>query len=121
MPNVELFIFSVTRYSSGYEQKQWWLDNYASFFKKENRIIISREDNGMRDSSLLKAEYLANYKRDDSILILIDDDPQNVKDVRRLNEDVFLLKDTVLVDDTAHKLKLEINTGSNSKTFVKKI
>ena len=121
MPNVELFIFSVTRYSSGYEQKQWWLDNYASFFKKENRIIISREDNGMRDSSLLKAEYLANYQRDDSILILIDDDPQNLKDVRRLNEDVFLLKDTVLVDDTAHKLKLEINTGSNSKTFVKKI
>ncbi len=90
-------------------------------FKKENRIIISREDNGMRDSSLLKAEYLENYKRDDSILILIDDDPQNLKDVRRLNEDVFLLKDTVLVDDTAHKLKLEINTGSNSKTFVKKI
>ena len=29
MPNVELFIFSVTRYSSGYEQKQWWLDTYA--------------------------------------------------------------------------------------------
>ena len=121
MPNVELFIFSVTRYSSGYEQKQWWLDTYASFFKKENRIIISREDNGMRDSSLLKAEYLANYQRDDSVLILIDDDPQNLKDVRRLNEDIFLLKDTVLVDDTAHKLKLEINTGSNSKSFVKKI
>ena len=73
-------------------------------------------------SSLLACpEYLANYKRDDSILILIDDDPQNLKDVRRLNEDVFLLKDTVLVDDTAHKLKLEINNGSNSKTFVKKI
>ena len=43
----------------------------------------------MRDSSLLKAEYLANYQRDDSVLILIDDDPQNLKDVRRLNEDIF--------------------------------
>ena len=109
MPNVELFIFSATRYSSGFAQKNWWLDTYAPFFKKENRIIISREDNGMRDSSLLKAEYLANYERDDSILILIDDDPKNLKDVRNLNEDVILLKDTVLVDDTARKLKTEIN------------
>ena len=75
----------------------------------------------MRDSSLLKAEYLATYQRDDSVLILIDDDPQNLKDVRRLNEDIFLLKDTVLVDDTAYNLKLRINTGSNSKSFVKKI
>ena len=96
------------------------MDTYASFFKKENRIIISREDNGMRDSSLLKAEYLANYQRDDSILILIDDDPQNLKDVRRLNEDIFLLKDTVLVDDTAHELKAKINDCSNSKKLIKK-
>jgi len=121
IPNVEMFIFSATRYSSGLAQKHWWLDTYAPFFEKENRIIISREDNEMRDSSLLKAEYLANYERDGSILILIDDDPKNLKDVRKMNEDVILLKDTVLVDDTAHKLKLEINTGSNSKTFVKKI
>ena len=54
MPNVELFIFSATRYSSGFAQKHWWLDTYAPFFKKENRIIISREDNGMKDSSILK-------------------------------------------------------------------
>ena len=61
----------------------------------------------MRDSSILKAEYLANYERDGSILILIDDDPKNLKDVRKMNEDVILLKDTVLVDDTARKLKLK--------------
>lgn len=109
MPNVELFIFSATRYSSGYEQKQWWLDQYAPFFKSENRIIISREDNGMRESAILKAEYLANYERDGSVLILIDDDPRNLKEVRKLCEDVILLKDTVLVDDTARKLRESIN------------
>ena len=107
MPNVELFIFSATRYSSGFAQKHWWLDTYAPFFKKENRIIISREENNMTDSSVLKAEYLANYERDGSVLILIDDDPKNLKDVRKLNEDIILLKDTVLVDDTARKLKEE--------------
>ena len=42
MPNVELYIFSATRYSSGFEQKHRWLDTYAPFFKRENRIIISR-------------------------------------------------------------------------------
>ena len=109
MPNVELFIFSATRYSSGIAQKNWWLDKYAPFFKKKNRIIISREDNDMRPSSQLKSEYLANYKRDDSLLILIDDDPRNLKEVNKLNEDVILLKDTVLVDDTARKLKNKTN------------
>ena len=107
MPNVELFIFSATRYSSGFAQKHWWLDTYAPFFKKENRIIISREENNMTDSSVLKAEYLANFERDGSVLILIDDDPKNLKDVRKLNDDIILLKDTVLVDDTARKLKEE--------------
>ena len=120
MPNVELFIFSATRYSSGIAQKHWWLDTYAPFFKRENRIIISREENDMRDSSILKALFLANYERDDSILILIDDDPKNLKDVRSLNEDVILLKDTVLVDDTARRLKNEINAEKGVKVFIKK-
>lgn len=115
IPNVELFIFSATRYSSGFAQKHYWLDTYAPFFKKENRIIISREENNMRDSSTLKAEYLANYKRDGSVLILIDDDPKNLKDVRKLNEDVILLKDTVLVDDTARNLKMKLKTIRRKK------
>ena len=128
MPNVELFIFSATRYSSGFEQKHWWLDTYAPFFKRDNRIIISREENNMIDSSILKAEYLANYERDDSVLILIDDDPKNLKDVSKLNEDIILLKDTVLVDDTARKIKNEIkfiegtsddNIYENVKTYSK--
>lgn len=110
MPNVELFIFSATRYSSGFDQKHRWLDTYASFFKRENRIIISREENNMTDSSILKAEFLARYERDGSILILIDDDPKNLKDVSELNDDIILLKDTVLVDDTALKLNCDIKT-----------
>ena len=96
--NIELYIFSVTRMSNGYEQKQYWLDKYAPFFKKENRIIISRESNDMTKTAVLKAEYLRDYKRDGSVLILIDDDPRNLKEVHKLNEDIILLKDTVLED-----------------------
>ena len=98
MPNVELFIFSATRMSEGYQQKQIWLDKYAPFFKKENRIIISREDNGMIESSILKANYLKEYKKDDGIIVVIDDDPKNLKEIKKINDDIVLLKDTVLVD-----------------------
>lgn len=121
MPNVELYIFSATRYSSGIKQKHWWLDIYAPFFKRENRIIISREENNMIDSSTLKAEYLANYARDGSVLILIDDDPKNLKDVRKLNDDIILLKDTVLVDDTARKMKDEIKLVEETEKVHKKL
>lgn len=113
MPNIEMFIFSATRYSSGFAQKNWWLDKYAPFFKKENRIIISREANNMTDSSTLKAEYLAKIERDGSVLILIDDDPKNLKDVHNLNNDILLLKDTVLVDDTARNLKKKIENNND--------
>ena len=119
MPNVDLYIFSITRYSSGFQQKNWWLDTYAPFFKKENRIIISREENNMTDSSILKAEYLANYERDGSVLILIDDDPKNLKDVHKLNEDVILLKDTVLADDTARKMRNEIDAKKRKSSHQK--
>ena len=98
MSNVELYIFSATRYSEGFEQKNWWLDTYAPFFKKENRIIISREANEMTESATLKANYLKEYKRDNSVIIVIDDDPKNLKEIKKYNDDIILLKDTALVD-----------------------
>ena len=98
MSNVEMFIFSATRYSEGLEQKHGWLDKYAPFFKKENRILISREANGMTETAILKAEYMKNIERDGSVMIVIDDDPRNLKEIRKQNEDVLLLKDTALID-----------------------
>ncbi|MBP3254992.1 MAG: hypothetical protein J6M60_00665 [Clostridia bacterium] len=98
MDNVELYIFSATRKSEGIEQKHIWLDEYAPFFKRENRIIISREENNFTKSSTLKALYMNNLERDGSILIVIDDDPRNLKEIRETNEDVVLLKDTALID-----------------------
>ena len=98
MPNIEMYIFSVTRYSEGLEQKDGWLDKYAPFFKKENRILISREANDMEETAKLKAEALRNFKRDGSKMILIDDDPRVLVAISNQNEDVILLKDTALVD-----------------------
>ena len=96
--NVDLYIFSATKMNKGYDEKQYWLDKYAPFFKKENRVIISREKHDFLESSELKADYMKNVERDGSVLIVIDDDPKNLRAIRKLNDDVVLLKDTALID-----------------------
>lgn len=98
MENVELFILSVTKMDEGLKQKQIWLDKYAPFFKENNRIILSRESNSFKSSADLKAEFLKDFERENSTLILIDDDPTILKKMMEINSDVVLLKDTALVD-----------------------
>jgi len=98
MPNIEMYIFSATRFNNGFEEKQGWLDKYIPFIKKENRIILSREANGMEETAVLKADFMRNFERDDSVLIVIDDDPKNLTMIHEAAEDVVLLKETVLID-----------------------
>ena len=91
-------LYSATRMNKGYDEKQYWLDKYAPFFKKENRVIISREEHDFVESATLKADYMRNVERDGSVIVVIDDDPKNLRAIRKSNEDVVLLKDTALVD-----------------------
>ncbi len=98
MPNVEMFILSITRMTEGCEQKHKWLDKYASLFIKKNRVIISREDNNFVNSDVLKTNFLRDLERDGSTIILIDDDPSILYKVKQNVQDVLLYKDTVLVD-----------------------
>ena len=96
--NITFYILSISRSDAGVEQKNNWIDKYAPFFKKENRIIISKESNKGFESKELKAGYLKNMQRDDSIIMVIEDDPEIIKEIRNENEDIILFKDTVLVD-----------------------
>ena len=99
MPNVELYILSIARKHIGIEEKEGWLDKFAPFFKKENRVIIAREDNDFESSSNLKSNFLKNLEREDnSAIIIIDDDPIVLKEIGKTSEDVIRLKDTALVD-----------------------
>ena len=52
----------------------------------------------MIESSVLKGQYMKDYKRDGSVLIVIDDDPRNLKEIHKQSDDVVLLKDSVLED-----------------------
>ena len=98
MDNVELYILSITRMDEGYEEKNIWLDKHAPFFKKENRVIISRESNDFASSYDLKSNYLKDLKRDGSVIIVIDDDPIILKKIGETSDDIVRLKDTALVD-----------------------
>ncbi|MBR1413898.1 MAG: hypothetical protein IJ574_04445 [Bacilli bacterium] len=95
--NIDLYILSVSRTNKGVIDKNNWLDKYASFFKKENRIIISKEENLGLKSSELKANYLKNIK-DECLVVLIDDDPLVLKKVNEECSNIILLKDCVFVD-----------------------
>ena len=98
MPNVTLHILSITRLTKGFDEKHSWLDEFAPFFKKENRVIISREANNMEHSAELKAYYLRDLEKTGSTIVLIDDDPRILEKVKQEAPDVVLYKDTVLVD-----------------------
>ena len=95
--NVEMFILSIKRMTIGREEKNRWLDKYVEFIKVENRFIISREEHNFMPSKTLKKKFIKNIKRDESIIIVIDDDPAIIDEIRKSSEDVYLLKDTSLV------------------------
>ncbi len=95
--NVEMFILSITRLTIGREEKNIWLDKYVEFIKPENRYIISREENNFLPSKKLKKNFIKKIARDDSVIVIIDDDPAIIDEIRKANDDVYLLKDTALV------------------------
>ena len=63
----------------------------------DNRTVIFNQE---IQENIVECVYLPlrDFERDGSILMLIDDDPRNLKEVHKLSEDIVLLKDTVLED-----------------------
>lgn len=96
-PNIEMYILSVSRMNDGVEQKEYWLDKYAPFFEKDNRVIIPREKNEFATATELKLNYIKNVERKGEVIIVIDDDPRILHALREANLDMCLLKDTALI------------------------
>ena len=99
MPNIDLYILSVTRMTEGIYEKNRWLDINAPFFKKEKRNILSREMVNFEKNALeLKYKFMQDLERDDSQIIYIDDDPGILRQIDENMKDIILLKDTTLVE-----------------------
>lgn len=97
LENCELYILSICKKDYQIKERNDWLDLNAPFFKKENRIIISKENNNITESGILKANYLNNLNTKDQI-ILIDDDNKVLKIVKENVKNITLFQDSELID-----------------------
>ena len=100
LENVELYILSVCKKDSQIVDKNEWLDETAPFFKKENRIIISKESYPNISSSRLKASFLKKSidKIIDTKVIVIDDDNEVLRYLSQNFKDVIFFQDSSLID-----------------------
>lgn len=95
--NVELHILSICRKDFQIEEKNIWLDKFAPFFKKENRMIISKENVEGKSSPELKADYLNNIKTSKQ-KVLLDDDNLVLHHVMKSVDGIIVLQDSELID-----------------------
>lgn len=97
LDNIELKILSACKKDFQIEEKNKWLDQYAPFFKKENRIILSREKHNNELSCNLKAQYLNSIDKNRQI-ILLDDDNNVLKVVSNSVKNIICIQDSELID-----------------------
>lgn len=94
--NFTLHILSICKRNYQIEEKNEWLDNYAPFFKKENRVIISKESSPLFSSKELKCNYLKQIN--DKEIMVIDDDNGILKYLHEEIKDIILFQDSSLID-----------------------
>ncbi len=100
LDNVELYILSVCKKDFQIIDKNDWLDENAPFFKKENRIVISKESYPNIPSSKLKANFLKKEidKIKNKKVIVIDDDNEVLRYLSQNFESVIFFQDSSLID-----------------------
>ena len=97
LENCKLYILSICKKDYQIKEKNDWLDLNAPFFKKERRIIISKENSSITESGILKANYLNNLNTKNQI-ILVDDDNKVLKIVKEKVKNIILFQDSELID-----------------------
>lgn len=97
--NINIYILSICKTDSIVFDKLIWFKKYMSFLKDENIILLSKEDkkyNGV-SSKEIKSNYLKEHAKND-VNIVIDDDNDVIKYIRKNNENVIVFQDSSLVD-----------------------
>lgn len=98
LSNVNLYILSICKKNKDINDKNEWLDKYAPYFKKENRIIISKESKKDKSSKELKYNYLKKYIKENEKNIVIDDDNEILKYLQEHLKEVILFQDSSIID-----------------------
>lgn len=98
LKKVDLYILSICKKNIEIKEKNIWLDENAPFFKKENRIIISKEKEKNESSKYLKYKYLKEYIKEKKKIIVIDDDNEILKYLHNNLKEIALFQDSSLID-----------------------
>ncbi len=98
LPNVELRLLSICRKDFQIKEKNIWLDTYAPFFNKDNRVIISKESLPENiSSSDIKLNYLRDIQTNKQI-VLLDDDNSIINSILKNAKNIIVLQDSELID-----------------------
>lgn len=79
----EVKILSICKTNKIVDEKIEWINKYMPFFDINNAILISKEENE-GESSKLKLDYLVNNISNDKINIMIDDDNNIIKELKKI-------------------------------------
>lgn len=98
--NIELYVLSICKTNAIVEEKYIWFDKHIPFFKKENLIFISKEEeiNLNYSSKELKTNYLKDNLEEGKLTVLIDDDNEILSFIRKSKLDIKLFQDSSLID-----------------------
>lgn len=97
--NINMYILSICKLNSEIKDKNDWLDKYASFFHKNKRYIIPKEeyDKSSKELKMLTIKYLKEELKLTN-MVLIDDDNGILKYLRDSGLDIKLFQDSSLLD-----------------------
>ncbi len=94
---INLYVLSVCREDYQVNDKNEWLDKNAPFFKKENRIIISRSSKDWMDSKSIKLDFLMGVKSENQVAVL-DDDNAVLREIKEKIKTIIVMQDSELID-----------------------
>lgn len=98
--NIKIYILSICKNNQIVNDKINWFNKYMKFFSKENIILISKEDekyNGI-SSKEIKSNFLKSHCNKNEVNIVVDDDNEIIKYIRKNNINIKIFQDSSLID-----------------------
>ena len=86
IPNVDIYILTLSRDKKITEEKEIWLEKYVNFVKPENWIIITKEigEYNKENRDRIKAEKMKEKLEKYDYAVLLDDDHKILKEAQKM-------------------------------------
>ena len=86
IPNVDIYILTLSRDKKITEEKEIWLEKYVIFVKPENWIIITKEigEYNKENRDRIKAEKMKEKLEKYDYAVLLDDDHKVLKEAQKM-------------------------------------